>query len=426
MVVEQRIGRLDRLGQKAEKILIFSFSCPGTIEQMILNRLYTRIGVFERTIGILEPILGQEINELTDRLFNARLTHAERESLIEEKARALERRVRHEEELEAQSANLVGQDEFFTEQMERVRRLGRFVTGAELRVFVEEFLQNSFPKCALTPISVSKGSDPEPPAFQMPVTEALRDFVRAAPVPPNDPTVVRFMERSHVGKIAVTFDCERAVENGAWEFITAAHPLVRAIAKRYDEQPTLVHPVTAMEVVTTAISPGEYLFLWASIEETGIRGGRSLWAAVVSADGSVVADAETSEMLLHHMVLTGRRWEDFESPPEEINASLLDRAKETLLARHSAYRRDVKRRNEALVDQRLASLESSYRVKRSERQGRLDENRLRGNERAAKLFEAQLRKLESDFAERCRQIEEQKTVAVSWAIEGGGYVRVVA
>jgi SNF2 family DNA or RNA helicase len=97
MVVEQRIGRLDRLGQKSEKILIFSFSCPDTIEDVILQRLYSRIGVFERTIGVLEPILGQEIKELTEQLFANRLTPAEREQIIEARARALAQRARDEE-----------------------------------------------------------------------------------------------------------------------------------------------------------------------------------------------------------------------------------------------------------------------------------------------------------------------------------------
>src|SRR5205823_4502518 len=47
MVVEQRIGRLDRLGQKAERIVIFNFSVRETIEERILERLYARIRIFE-------------------------------------------------------------------------------------------------------------------------------------------------------------------------------------------------------------------------------------------------------------------------------------------------------------------------------------------------------------------------------------------
>ena len=51
MRVEQRIGRLDRYGQRHEKILIYNFSMIGTIDDEILNRLYRRINVFERYIG---------------------------------------------------------------------------------------------------------------------------------------------------------------------------------------------------------------------------------------------------------------------------------------------------------------------------------------------------------------------------------------
>ncbi len=40
MVVEQRIGRLDRLGQKSETVTIINFSVAGTIDGDILERLY--------------------------------------------------------------------------------------------------------------------------------------------------------------------------------------------------------------------------------------------------------------------------------------------------------------------------------------------------------------------------------------------------
>ena len=44
MRVEQRIGRLDRLGQKSDRIIIVNLSLPGTIEHRILHRLYGRPG----------------------------------------------------------------------------------------------------------------------------------------------------------------------------------------------------------------------------------------------------------------------------------------------------------------------------------------------------------------------------------------------
>src|SRR5690606_1993729 len=55
--VEQRIGRLDRLGQKAERISIINLAVTNTIEDRILMRLYERINVFRESIGDMEEIL---------------------------------------------------------------------------------------------------------------------------------------------------------------------------------------------------------------------------------------------------------------------------------------------------------------------------------------------------------------------------------
>ena len=46
MKIEQRIGRLDRYGQKSSKIHIYNFSIENTIESDIFLRLCNRIGVF--------------------------------------------------------------------------------------------------------------------------------------------------------------------------------------------------------------------------------------------------------------------------------------------------------------------------------------------------------------------------------------------
>ena len=58
MRVEQRIGRIDRIGQKFDKLHIFNLCIQGSIEDRIYNRLYEKLNIFESTIGELEPILG--------------------------------------------------------------------------------------------------------------------------------------------------------------------------------------------------------------------------------------------------------------------------------------------------------------------------------------------------------------------------------
>jgi SNF2 family DNA or RNA helicase len=57
MRVEQRIGRLHRLGQ-AEDVTIFNLSCNETIESHIINLLARKIRMFELVIGEVDLILG--------------------------------------------------------------------------------------------------------------------------------------------------------------------------------------------------------------------------------------------------------------------------------------------------------------------------------------------------------------------------------
>lgn len=56
MRVEQRIGRVHRLGQTND-VKIFNLSTSGTIEEHILNLLHEKINMFEMVIGGLDVIL---------------------------------------------------------------------------------------------------------------------------------------------------------------------------------------------------------------------------------------------------------------------------------------------------------------------------------------------------------------------------------
>jgi SNF2 family DNA or RNA helicase len=65
MKVEQRIGRIHRLGQERET-LIMNLCSAGTIEEHIVDLLLRKIRLFERVVGELEMILGYLATEYTD------------------------------------------------------------------------------------------------------------------------------------------------------------------------------------------------------------------------------------------------------------------------------------------------------------------------------------------------------------------------
>lgn len=60
MNIEQRIGRIDRIGQQ-RGVRIFNFALEGTLDGRILHVLQERVRIFEQTIGVLDPIIGEEI-----------------------------------------------------------------------------------------------------------------------------------------------------------------------------------------------------------------------------------------------------------------------------------------------------------------------------------------------------------------------------
>ena len=59
MRVEQRIGRIDRLGQAHPAIRIVNLHYAGTVETDVYRALRTRINLFESVVGPLQPILAR-------------------------------------------------------------------------------------------------------------------------------------------------------------------------------------------------------------------------------------------------------------------------------------------------------------------------------------------------------------------------------
>ena len=59
MRVEQRIGRIDRLGQRNETIRVVNLHYEGTVETDVYRALRKRIGLFESVVGRLQPILAR-------------------------------------------------------------------------------------------------------------------------------------------------------------------------------------------------------------------------------------------------------------------------------------------------------------------------------------------------------------------------------
>jgi superfamily II DNA/RNA helicase len=99
MRVEQRIGRIDRLGQRYPEIRIVNLHYADTIEADVYAALRQRIGLFENVVGRLQPILARLPTLISGRVLEGRTkTRDDRQATV------------NEVEIEAARANQSGFD----------------------------------------------------------------------------------------------------------------------------------------------------------------------------------------------------------------------------------------------------------------------------------------------------------------------------
>src|SRR4030066_1207827 len=84
MRIEQRVGRLHRIGQTRE-VFLFNLAVKETIEDYIIEILDNKINMFEMVIGEIDPILGQlgEDRDFEDVVMEIWIKSSDKESLGE-------------------------------------------------------------------------------------------------------------------------------------------------------------------------------------------------------------------------------------------------------------------------------------------------------------------------------------------------------
>src|SRR5262245_9765000 len=113
MAIEQRIGRIDRIGQQRE-VFVFNLVTRGTLEEQILHLLDEKISMFELVVGEVGAILGSldEEREFADLMFDAWLhtTEASREEAFDALGRRLQGAMEHHQSAKALDQALFGED----------------------------------------------------------------------------------------------------------------------------------------------------------------------------------------------------------------------------------------------------------------------------------------------------------------------------
>ena len=133
MEIEQRIGRIDRIGQQEETILVVNFVNESTIDERILSRLLDRIEIFESSIGALEPIIAVEATKVLRAGFDFTLSPEQREQRLHEALTAIEEQQAGVQDIsDASSALLVSNDVDVAGLEHDLVRTGSYIGQREL------------------------------------------------------------------------------------------------------------------------------------------------------------------------------------------------------------------------------------------------------------------------------------------------------
>lgn len=254
MRVEQRIGRLDRLGQKAERISIINLSIKESIEERVLMRLYDRIQLFKESIGDLEPILGERADDIIGLLLDPNLSREEREQRADEVGLALENRRVRQSELEDNAADLVGLSDIIMQQVDDARRRGHWLSGEDILSLVEDFFAMHYSGTRIQP---ARGTGAAARILlSLRARADLGNFIRE-----DKPSVhTRLHQSSQPVLCLFGLRRDEAPPSGS-EHVEVGHPLVRWIRNRHTTSQERLHPLSAIEIDSAhGVPKGDYAF----------------------------------------------------------------------------------------------------------------------------------------------------------------------
>lgn len=239
MVVEQRIGRIDRFGQKSPTVNIYNVIVADSIQEDIYIRLLDRIGIFRGTIGDMEAILDAPLerggsvtiqdvyNKLEKELYTSRLTKDEKRRKIAEIELAIANEKESIKHLEEGLDNALTNDAYFKDEINRIQNNNAYVTEIELRNYLESAIRQELTTCSL--VKVEKDIY----ELQLPLSNPrilLNFLTQNQPDGEENATMFRQFRNEIEDKQAIrmTFNQQVAYDNSKLLFMNIYNPIIQA------------------------------------------------------------------------------------------------------------------------------------------------------------------------------------------------------
>jgi ATP-dependent helicase HepA len=408
MKIEQRIGRIDRRGQKSEKVSIYNLITPGTVDADIYDRCLKRIGVFERELGAGEEILGEITCEIRNIAENMVLTPEQQCIKFQQLADNKIRLVQEQQDLEDKQRDFFGLRLPAAQDAKEIDSASSYwLKPNAIHNLVSQYLQNV---CGAGHEYILGDKELKTLRMSQDLREKLRDDFRKLPF---QKSVVRKQWdkwlKGNDQHLSITFSTVCAVDNPDATLLTPFHPLVRQAAKACHAAD---YPITACQIVDDSIPPGEYPFSLYQWQLHGVF------------DDVVLRTVSTSKVISEQLMSYLERAEGVDRasitvPTTEVFEDLEQRHYGMLKEAIHEHRTHVRQ----MVDYKLESLTTSHTARLASLEEQLAQAT---NEKIRKMRLGQIRVADADYARRKAEMERAAEQAgITFHQIAGGVLAVV-
>jgi superfamily II DNA or RNA helicase len=384
MKVEQRIGRIDRNGQKSESVAIINLITPGTVDADIYNRCLMRIGVFNNALGAGEEILGEIATEIKNIAENYALNDEERRAKLQQLADNKIRLIQEQEELEQRQMELFGirlPENTMNKEIEEASSF--WLSPTSIHRMVAQYLQQ---RCGREQEFILGDKSLKTLRLSQEARSSLlQDFQKLSK---QNTKMYRAWENWLKGgnpHFLLTFESDCASLNPQAAFIMPLHPLVKQAAISFE---TGKRVATALKVESNDVPAGGYKFAIYQWRFHGIR------------EDLVLKPVASSNAITPYL---GKLLEKAENANMDENISTTwDELDDQHYKLWSETREQHKQRTKELAEYRRESLSVSHRARMALLNEQLAQST---NEKIQKMKQSQIGTAEADYARHIQELD---------------------
>ncbi|MCH5142929.1 MAG: DEAD/DEAH box helicase [Clostridiales bacterium] len=254
--IEQRIGRIDRNGQKSESVSIVNIITEDTIDCDIFDRCLSRIGVFNASIGDSEQILGDITKEIYNIAEQYILKPEERREKLQQLQDNQIRLIQEQQKMEDEKHTFFGLDlseNVIKKELQDATNI--YLSAEAIERLVETYLEKRLGDSSAYILGEGKAK-----TLRLNADNRRLLFEDYGKLPKQANPVYKQWDQYLNNSFPfekITFDGEYASENDDVVFIMPTHPLVKQALKCFEDEPILC----SLKVKTDSLPAGEYPFI---------------------------------------------------------------------------------------------------------------------------------------------------------------------